>query len=90
MFGQTLELLAIRHNWGAEQVYYREVSGQLRSIPIAWTSLIPEDPALLFGQGRAPFRLADLLELTRLIDALREHSPIQMPPGDPASGGGNV
>jgi hypothetical protein len=25
----------------------------------------------LFGLGRAPFRLQDLLELTRLIDALK-------------------
>jgi hypothetical protein len=43
----------------------------MRLIPTAWTSLKPEDPAVVFGRGRAPFRLQDLLELGRLMAALR-------------------
>ena len=63
-------------------------------MPIAWTSLIAEDPALVFGQGRSPFRLTDLLELARLIDTLGTREQIQSPPGGPVGGakggGGDV
>jgi hypothetical protein len=65
----------------------------LRLIPIAWTSLNPEDPAVLFGNGRAPFRLQDLLELARLIATLhgtdRSESPAA-PVDGLASGGSRV
>jgi hypothetical protein len=60
----------MRHNWGADQAYYRDDSGRVRLIPIAWTNLNPADPVVLFGEGRSPFRLADLLELARLLDVL--------------------
>jgi hypothetical protein len=52
-------------------VYFRDSNGQMRLLPVAWTSLNPEDPAILFGEGRSPFRIQDLLELARLVDALR-------------------
>jgi hypothetical protein len=66
-------VVTVRHNWGVlSQVYYHAVDGRLRGIPLAWTSLFPEDPVVTFGTGRVPFRLTDLMELARLVDQLRE------------------
>lgn len=62
--------MAIRHNWGIDQVYYHDTEGRLRTLPITWTSLIPQDLAVTVGAGRAPFKLSDLLELARLIKKL--------------------
>jgi hypothetical protein len=62
----------------------------LRLIPIAWTSLNSEDPAVVFGKGHAPFRLQDLLELARLIDALHGVDRSGSLPDELTSGGGDV
>jgi hypothetical protein len=37
-----------------------------------WTDEIARDPEIVSGQHRALFRLADLLELTRLVDQLQQ------------------
>lgn len=72
LHGKTLELVDIRNGWsGGEQVYYHDEAGHERSMPIAWTSLVATDPVVAFGEGRSAFRLADLLELARLIGELR-------------------
>ena len=71
LYGQTFELVATRQSWGTEQAYYHDDTGRLRTLPITWTSLIPEDPVVVFGTGRSPFRLADLLELSRLLEAIQ-------------------
>ena len=70
MYGQTFRLVTYRHNWGTDRVYYQDAQGQLRSLPAAWTSFIAEDPVVKQGAGRAAFRLADLLDLARLLEAL--------------------
>jgi hypothetical protein len=56
-------------------VYYHDDAGRLRMMPITWTSLIAEDPTLVVGAGRSPFRLADLLELSRWIEQFRQPDP---------------
>jgi hypothetical protein len=71
--GKTLDLVAVRHNWGVDQVYYHDDAGRLRILPITWTSLVAEDPTVGLGAGRSPFKLADLLELARLLGQLQEH-----------------
>jgi hypothetical protein len=49
---------------------------------------------VIFGNGRAPFRLADLLELVRLIDVLRDTGHPEVSSEDTAGvsaeGGGRV
>ncbi len=76
--GQTFELVSVRHNWGAEHVYFHDAAGCLRVLPLAWTSLFSEDPVVVFGAGQSPFKLMDLLELSRLIAALRDQDPEQL------------
>lgn len=70
--GQQFPLVTIRHNWGDDRVYYRDQDGQLAGIPASWTDVVAPDPVEVLSAGRSPFRLADLLELVRLVAVLRE------------------
>lgn len=53
--------------WGEARVTVETADGTLRSLPVGWTDLLPVDPGVMVGRGRAPFRLTDLLALTDLI-----------------------
>jgi len=70
--GRQFPLVTIRHNWGEDRVYYHDGRGQLASVPAAWTDVVPLDPDVAISAGRSPFRLRDLLELTRLVAALEQ------------------
>ena len=59
-----------RLNWGAEVLYYHDQQGQLVPIPARWTDRIAEDPVVAISAGRSPFRLEDLLDLARLLEAI--------------------
>ena len=63
-------MVTCRHNWGEDRVYYHDEAGELRSLPTAWTSVAPVDAFVSLAVGRSAFRLADLLELTRLLASL--------------------
>jgi len=56
-------------------VYYHDETGRLRQLPLAWTSLNAEDPVVVTGAGRSPFKLADLLELAHLLAQLQAKDP---------------
>lgn len=70
--GQTLEVLVVRHLWGADRVSYVGSDGRSRSIPIEWTDLGLVDAFTVMARGRAPFRLEDLVALRSLIPAAPE------------------
>ncbi len=72
--GQQLSLVTIRHNWGEDMLYYRDPKGMLVSVPVHWTDRIPTDPVVTVSAGRSPFRLEDLLELTRLVAAWEQEA----------------
>jgi hypothetical protein len=40
------------------------------SVPPQWTDIVAPDLEVLIGQGRALFRVADLVELARLVTRL--------------------
>jgi hypothetical protein len=67
--GRQFPLVTIRHNWGEDRVYYRDEGERLACIPASWTDMIPPDPVVAISAGRSPFRLQDLLELARLVEA---------------------
>jgi Family of unknown function (DUF5372) len=69
--GRELELLEHRNTWDEDRVFYREESGRLRSLPTAWTSVVPEDPFVTLAAGRCPFRLQDLRALALLVEQIR-------------------
>jgi len=52
----------------------------LRTLPITWTSLSVQDAVIAIAAGRAPFKLADLLELSRLLEKLRQPDRSQSEP----------
>jgi Family of unknown function (DUF5372) len=53
-------------------VCFVDKKGRQYEIPLGWTDLSPEDPLATLAAGRSWFRAADLLELTRLVEALRQ------------------
>jgi hypothetical protein len=73
--GQQLPIVTIRQNWGENLLYYLDQNGRLVSIPARWTDRIEPDPVVTISAGRSPFRMEDLLELVRLVEALRHEVP---------------
>jgi hypothetical protein len=63
-----------RHNWGENRVFFVDDQGRTRWLPASWTSVEPSDPFVAMAAGRAAFRVQDLLELARLMDALQPKS----------------
>ena len=74
LYGQQLLLVTIRHNWGEDMLYCRDPKGTLVSVPARWTDRIAADPVVTVSAGRSPFRLEDLLELTRLVAAWEQEA----------------
>jgi hypothetical protein len=58
-------------NWGEDRVYYYDDEGQLKSLPLAWTSLSRVDLFVVFSAGRSAFRPRDLLVLAQLLEGLK-------------------
>ena len=67
--------MTVRQNWGEELLYYRDQKGRLVSVPARWTDRVAPDPVVTLSARRSPFRLEDLLELTRLVAALGQEVP---------------
>lgn len=61
--------MTVRHSWGEDRVYYHDAQGVLVCMPASWTDVVAPDPVVALSAGRSPFRLGDLLELTRLVAA---------------------
>ena len=57
--------------WGEDRAIYRSAHGHLASLPARWTTLVPDDPLVVVADGRARFRVDDLLELATLVLRLR-------------------
>jgi hypothetical protein len=64
--------VTFRHNWGENRVYFHDDEGRLVSLPAAWTSVFLPDPFVVISAGRSPFRVQDLLELSRLLVSLQQ------------------
>ena len=73
--GQQLAYVAERCNRHGKRLLLQTEEGTICSVPPQWTDLVAPDPEIFFGNHRALFRVADLLELARLMDHLgRDHS----------------
>jgi hypothetical protein len=71
MFGQDLEFVVHRRNWGEDRVYLRDGNGVLFSLPAGWTDVEPVDPFVVVADGRCPFTAGGLRDLADLIGRLR-------------------
>ena len=67
LFGEVIDFVERRHNWGEDRVFYRDRHGHLASMPAGWTSVEAEDPHVVVAAGRSWFRTSDLVELARLV-----------------------
>ena len=64
--------MELRRDWAREYARFHDEQGNLISVPLAWTNLADEaDPFVVLSQGRAHFRVADLLALAALIQETR-------------------
>jgi hypothetical protein len=73
--GRQLDVVVRKHNWAEDRVFFFDDDGQFRSVPAAWTDVDPSDPFVVMADGRSPLRVADLLALAELIDAIRPKRP---------------
>jgi hypothetical protein len=70
--GQEFELVSYRRTWDEQRLYYHDEEGQLRALPVVWTSMAPVDPFRMISGGRSWFRAVDLVELVVLIKRLKD------------------
>ena len=71
LHGREFTLLAHRQNWGEDRVFFVDDQGQLVSLPARWTGLAPPDPSKVVAVVRSASRVADLVELARLLERPR-------------------
>jgi len=69
-FGSEFDLITYSHCWGEDRVFYVDETDQICSLPARWTSAAADDPFVVLSVGRSPFRVADLVELARLVAGL--------------------
>jgi hypothetical protein len=72
LFGREYDLIEYRSCWAEDRVFYSDEDGSFRSLPASWTNLGGDDPFVAVSAGRAHFRLADLLELVEVVQAVRK------------------
>jgi hypothetical protein len=66
--GQRFTTLMQRVAYGEPRVFYPDpATGQVCSLPLAWTDLAPPDPFRLVAAERALLRLTDLRALAALV-----------------------
>ena len=68
--GQTFELVSRSSHWGEDRVIYRASDGTLPAIAAAFTDVEPPDIFRRIADGRAAFRMVDLIELVGLLQRL--------------------
>ena len=71
LFGRELEIFAPKEYVGKHRLCYLDERQRVHEIPLDWTDLAPADPVLAIATGKTLFRVADLLELAKLIELLK-------------------
>ena len=66
--GQIFPLLSQHVAWGEERVFFPDPqTHQIRSLPLAWTSLALPDPFVVVAAGKAVLRFSDLQQLAQFL-----------------------
>ena len=68
--GRQLVCVGERYNRAGKRLLLRVDDGAVCSVPPQWTDVVAPDPEVVMGQGRALFRVADLMELASLVARL--------------------
>lgn len=72
--GREFTFVDRRLAWDEDRVALVDENDEVVSLPAAWTDIDPVDPFVAMAAGRCPFRVADLLAVADLIDALRRQA----------------
>jgi hypothetical protein len=75
--GKELACVGERYNRYGRRFLLRVDEVAVCSVPLQWTDLAAPDPEIVLGKQRALFRVADLLELARLVDEMRERRSLR-------------
>jgi len=68
--GRQLVCVGERYNRAGKRLLLRVDDSVICSVPPQWTDVVAPDPEVVMGQGRAPFRVADLVDLAQLVARL--------------------
>lgn len=74
--GQQFTWVGERYNRYGRRLLLQIDDQIVCSVPPQWTDLVAPDPEIVMGERRALFRLADLVELARLVERLGQHDPV--------------
>ncbi len=75
--GQKLACLGERYNRYGRRLLLQIDDQTICSVPPQWTDLVAQDPEIVMGERRALFRVADLVELARLVERLGRRDPLE-------------
>lgn len=73
--GMELSCVGERYNRAGKRLLLLVDDANICSVPPQWTDLVTPDPETVIGEHRALFRMADLLELARLVDQFGRREP---------------
>ncbi len=68
--GQQFVCVGERHNRYGKRLLLRVDDTTVRAVPPQWTDIASPDPEIVMGQGRALFRVVDLIGLASLLAQL--------------------
>jgi hypothetical protein len=68
--GQQFPCVGERYNRAGKRLLLQIDDQTVCSVPPQWTDLFAPDPEIVMGARRALFRVADLVELARLVERL--------------------
>jgi hypothetical protein len=68
--GQRFAVVSCAKAWGEDRIYYINSEEQIDNIPTEWTDFNPPDPFVALSAGRACLRVAELVEMLRLIKGI--------------------
>jgi uncharacterized protein DUF5372 len=74
LFARSLPCVGRRYNRHGERVLLQTDDAVVWSVPPQWTDLASPDPEVVMSNGRALFRVADLIELADLVKSLSSKS----------------
>ncbi|MDE7352147.1 MAG: Y4bD/Y4pK family protein, partial [Acetatifactor sp.] len=68
--GKEYRLIERRTCWGEDRLLCFDENGASCLVLTSWTDYLPPDPFVAASDGRADFRLSDLVELNMFLNSL--------------------
>ena len=67
LYGKVFTLISYRNSWRTAYIEYLGDDNLIATVPIEWTDVHGIDPFVEQSQGRAYYRVEDLLKLSDLL-----------------------